>query len=292
MPLTHTRVFRIRHYECDAYRHLNAITYLRYMQETAFDASAAAGYGLLRYDAMDRTWFVTETDIEYLAPMSYGQSAAVTTWVEDFRKVRSRRAYEVRDAETGALTAQASTDWAFLEKSTGRPAAITDEMIAAFWPEGRSTARSARERFPAAPPPPAEVFRQRRRVEWRDLDPAQHVNNAVYLAYVEECGVQAEQAYHWPESRMATAGAGIFTRRHRIEYRAQAVLDDELEVATWFYGVRNSSFTRYYEITRVGDGALIAHAHSVYVWVDMATGRPAVLPAGLLADFAPNRSAE
>ena len=51
MPLVHTRNFRVRHYECDAYGHLNNANYLRYMQEAAFDASAAAGYGMLRYEA-------------------------------------------------------------------------------------------------------------------------------------------------------------------------------------------------------------------------------------------------
>ena len=52
MPLTHTRTFRVRHYECDAYGHLNNANYLRYMQETAFDASAAAGYDLERYNKL------------------------------------------------------------------------------------------------------------------------------------------------------------------------------------------------------------------------------------------------
>ena len=43
MPLKHERLFRVRFYECDAYGHLNNSNYVRYMQETAFDASAAAG---------------------------------------------------------------------------------------------------------------------------------------------------------------------------------------------------------------------------------------------------------
>ena len=45
----HTATFRVRHYECDAYGHLNNANYARYMQEAAFDASAAVGYGKDRY---------------------------------------------------------------------------------------------------------------------------------------------------------------------------------------------------------------------------------------------------
>jgi len=46
MPLIHERAFRVRHYECDAYGHVNHANYLRYMQEAALDASAAAGYDI------------------------------------------------------------------------------------------------------------------------------------------------------------------------------------------------------------------------------------------------------
>src|SRR5574341_595828 len=84
MPLTHPRAFRVRHYECDAYGHVNAVNYVRYMQEAAFDASAAAGYDLARYDRMGKLWLVRDTEIEYLAPLRYGDTVEITTWVADF----------------------------------------------------------------------------------------------------------------------------------------------------------------------------------------------------------------
>ena len=81
----------MRHYECDAYGHVNHANYLRYMQETAFDASAAVGYDVARYEAIGRQWLVRETDITYLRPLVYGDTVIVKTWVADFRRVRSRR---------------------------------------------------------------------------------------------------------------------------------------------------------------------------------------------------------
>jgi len=39
--------------------------YVRYMQETAFDASAAVGYSMARYATMDRYWLVHDTEVEY-----------------------------------------------------------------------------------------------------------------------------------------------------------------------------------------------------------------------------------
>lgn len=95
MPLTYQRTFRIRHYECDAHGFARYASYLNYMQEAAFDASAAAGYDRKHYDAAGQHWLVRETDIHYRQQLRYGESVLVKTWVADFRRVRSRRAYQL-----------------------------------------------------------------------------------------------------------------------------------------------------------------------------------------------------
>src|SRR5574338_516697 len=122
MPATFKREFRVRQYECDAYGHVNHANYLRYMQEAAIDASAAVGYDEARYNAIGHVWFIRETEIEYLRPLLYGDTVVITTWVGDFRRVRSRRFYEFHHAVSGELMARASTDWVYLEPDTGRPA--------------------------------------------------------------------------------------------------------------------------------------------------------------------------
>lgn len=288
MPLIHERTFRIRHYECDAYGHVNHANYLRYMQEAAFDASAAAGYDFSRYDEINRFWLIRETDITYLRPLTYGDSVVVKTWVLDFRRVRSRRAYELRDLATGEVVAQAHTEWIFLDSQSLRPVTIPAEMVEAFFPDGPPAEVPPREPFPKAPAPPPGVFKLRRWVEWRDIDGAQHVNNANYLAYLEECGVQVARAFGWPMARMMEAGFGIVARRYRIEYQQPAVHDDELELATWVSDVKRATAVRHYTVRKAGDGALLARAHVLWVWVDLATGRPIRIPAGFRADFAAN----
>jgi acyl-CoA thioester hydrolase len=287
MPLTHVRTFRVRHYECDAFGHVNQANYLRYAQETAFDATAAAGYDMARYKAMQRSWLIRENEIEYLHPLSYGDSVQVKTWVADFRRVRSRRAYEFRHTDSGELVARACTDWFFLDTTTNRPADIPPELKIAFYPEGAPEPAPPRERFPAAPPPPTGVFRQQRRAQWRDLDPAGHVNNSVYLAYVEDMGAQLATANGWPMARMESVGLTIVARYHRIEYRQPALLGDELELSTWLSDIEPSTAVRHTTITRLGDGALLARARTVHVWIETATGQPTPIPGALLADFAP-----
>jgi acyl-CoA thioester hydrolase len=128
----------------------------------------------------------------------------------------------------------------------------------------------------------------RRRVEWRDIDTAQHVNNAIYLAYMEDCGEQAAVAHGWPRARMRAEGFSIAIQRHRIEYRLPALFGDELELATWLSDVEHNTAVRHYTITRVSDGALLARARTVWGTVDAKTGRPVPILARLLHDFAPH----
>lgn len=288
MPLTHVRTFRVRHYECDTYGHAKCPSYLNYMQEAAFDASAAAGYDLARYEAMGCQWLVRETEIEYLRPLRYGDSVHVKTWVVDFRRVRSRRAYEFRQAESGELVARANTDWVFMDSATGQPTSIPPEMRRAFFPEGEPGQALPRSRFSPPPPPPPGVFRLRQQVEWRDLDPAQHVNNAVYLAYLENCGVQAVAAHGWPQARMHTEGFAIAARCHQIEYRQPGVWGDELELTTWVSDIQHDAAARHYTVSRVSDGALLVQARLLWGTMDVKTGQSIPLPALFLADLEPN----
>ncbi|MEZ4646588.1 MAG: acyl-CoA thioesterase [Chloroflexota bacterium] len=288
MPLIHERTFRIRHYECDAYGHVNHANYLRYMQETAFDASAAAGYDMARYAELSLMWLIRETNVTYERPLRYGDSITVKTWIHDFRRVRSRRMYEIRHADSGDLVASAHTDWVLLDTTSQRPTTIPPTFMDAFFPEGAPPPAANSEKFPEPPAPPAGVFTLRRTVEWRDLDSVGHVNNANYLSYLEECGIHVASAYGWPMSRMIAHGFGTVARQYRIEYRQQAVLGDELDISTWVSDPKRTSAVRHYTVHRATDGELLVRARALWVWVDLENGRPIRIPATFLADFAPN----
>lgn len=286
--VTFTRKFRIRHYECDALGHLNNANYVRYMQETAFDASAAAGYDSEAYNKIGRYWLIRETDIEYLKPSKYGDTLEIKTWVQDFHRVRSRRAYEIRDQNTRDLVANASTDWVFLERGTNKPAMIPDDIKDAFFPDGQPESFPPRKRFPSPPNPPDGRYSMQLAVAWQDLDAVQHVNNANYLNYTEECGMQVIAHHGWPIDRMLSEGFAVFIRRHQIKYLQPAILGDDLIISTWVSGVRRSSITRHFIIERQPDFEKLAVIHTKAVWVDLESGSPIRIPEKMLADFSAN----
>ncbi len=290
MSLTHLRTFRVRHHECDVHATARDASILRYMQETAFDATAAAGYDQARYQAMGRVWLVRETWVEFAAPLRYGDLVQVQTWVEDFRRVRSRRAYELRHEGSGTLAAEGFSDWVFLNLHTQQPAAIPEELIAAFSPGGAPAGAPPRQRFPEAPPPPPGVFVSRRMVEWRDLDAAGHVNNAAYADYLEDAARQAMAHFGWPTARWIAAGLALATHMLHIEYRHPVLPEDTLAIVTWISNVTPHHGTRHTQITRSPGGELLAQAEARWACVEAHTRQPAAIPPQLIEDLRPHTS--
>jgi acyl-CoA thioester hydrolase len=287
MPLTHTRSFRVRYYECDAHSHLNNANYLRYMQETAFDASAAAGYDLERYDSMQRYWLIRASGVEFLCPLVYNDRVEVKTWIADFRRVTSRRAYEFRTPVDGNLVARAYTDWVFLDQRNNHPASIPVELANDFFPEGVPETFPSRPPFHPLPPSPPAAYKMHYKVAWNDIDRMQHVNNAVYLNYVTECGMQALAEFGWPWERLNALGIAVYLHNLYIQYLIPAVLDEELEITTWISDVRRASARRHYAIHRRNDTTLLAQASTLSAWVDLSNGKPVRIPRQLLADLSP-----
>lgn len=292
MSRVYEREFRIRAYECDAYGHVNHANYLRFMQEAAIEASADAGFDTAAYDALGQLWLIRETDIEYHAPLFFGDVLTVRTWVADIRRIRSRRMYHFLRPGDEAPVATAATDWVFLDRAGLRPIQVPEEIVRAFFPDGSVDAAPPRRPFPEPLPPPAGgPHVHRRRVAWRDLDYLGHVNNAVYLSYNEDAGLDHARQSGYPLTQFFEEGWGIFTRRTQIEYRQPAHLDDVLDVETWLSPPRNSSITRYYQVRRAGDAELLSRSQSIWVTVDIQTGHPIPIPDSFLKAFKTSISA-
>jgi acyl-CoA thioester hydrolase len=286
MPLMHNSEFQVRFYECDAYGHVNHSNYFRYMQEAAFAASDAAGFPDEEYQRLGVIWLIRDTEVEYLSPLHYGDTAVVTTWVDDFRRVRSRRMYEVRRKGEETLIARGSTDWVLLDRENHNPVSIPDKMKQAFFPEGIPSTRGTRQPFPAPPPAPSGAVTIQREVAWEDVDPAQHVNNAKYFTYMEESGIQAVSQFGLSMHSFLEQGYGSVARRTRIEYKQPAVLGDTLEITTYLSDARAVRATRHFMIRRQSDQQLIAQAYILWVFIDLQTGKPVRMPETLRHELA------
>jgi acyl-CoA thioester hydrolase len=282
MSAIHYETFRVRYYECDAYGHLTNINHLRWMQEAAFGASLAVGYDFAHYSETGYLWLVRETDIEYTTPLEYGVQVQVKTWVADFRRAHSLRRYEFINTRTEQVAARAATDWVYIDTEKLSPVTVPEAMQEAFCPDGSPEAGKRRERFPKASSVTTKVFTQQRRVEWRDIDTMWHVNNAVYLKYLEDADSGMCEAHGWSKQRMVESGIGVKVRRYKIEYRQPAQMGEEIEIATWGGKGKEASALRHYTIRRARDKALLARARVNWEWVDMRTAESVKAPEDFL----------
>ena len=130
------------------------------------------------------------------------------------------------------------------------------------------------------------------KVIWGDVDPAQHVNNAQYFAYMEEAGTTAAAKYNFVLEEYLEKSMGIVARKTRIEYKQPAVLGDKLEITTYLSNSRPIRGTRHFIFHRQSDQALIAQAHLDWVFIDISTGRPMRMPDSAIQGFAPHIARE
>ena len=122
-------------------------------------------------------------------------------------------------------------------------------------------------------------FEHELEVRFRDCDSFGHVNNAVYLTYLE----QARFAYWQRLSGQFGTVRNIILARVECDYRKPAVAGDRLVVRLRVTTIGNSSFTLEYEIVNAKTRELVAQARSVQVTYDYVAGRSVPIPDDMRA---------
>ena len=119
-------------------------------------------------------------------------------------------------------------------------------------------------------------------VQPADIDGQNHVNNAVYLRWVQDVATA-----HWKSlaSVDAREAIGWVVLRHEIDYKMPGNLGDEILLRTWVGGATRLKFERFTEIRRKNDNKLLAQARTVWVPIDSQTGKPTRVSADVRARF-------
>ncbi|OYU16028.1 MAG: thioesterase [Alphaproteobacteria bacterium PA4] len=114
-----------------------------------------------------------------------------------------------------------------------------------------------------------------------DIDALGHVNNTVYLRWVQDAATA-----HW----QAVARAEDIARyvwvvtRHEIDYRRPTLVGESLTLTTWVGTPRGARFDRHVEICGA-DGQLRAKALTIWALIDQASGRAVRVPTEVASPF-------
>ena len=126
-----------------------------------------------------------------------------------------------------------------------------------------------------------EVFVVPLDVRPEHIDANGHVNNVVYVGWLQDAGTAHWNARFDEETRARWSWVAL---RHEIDY-LRALLPDATAVArTWVGDPQGPRFNRYVRIEDA-EGRLCAQGLSEWCLVDAKTLRPARIPADMLGPF-------
>lgn len=225
--------YRVRFDEAGPDGSMRASSLLRYAQDIAWRHSERTGFDRAWYGERGLGWVVRGVALELGVSVPMGHTLRLSTAVIGHRRIWARRLCECR-LSSGELAARVTTDWVLIDER-GRIVRIPEAFGLAF-PNPELDAEILR--VPKVDGPP--VAELPLAVRGRDLDPFDHVNNAVYLDWLWEARDAAG-----PEWTATTP------RTLRIEYLASAGRGDAVTVAlhgtpaSWTGTIRGADGTAF-----------------------------------------------
>ena len=117
----------------------------------------------------------------------------------------------------------------------------------------------------------SEIYQKYITVSEDDLDDQQHVNNVRYVQWIQDVAQE-----HW-ESRASEeqkAGLAWVVVRHEIDYKMEALLNDEILLETRIIDTTHVTSIREVVIKNNDSGKLLAKAKTTWCLLDQKTKKP------------------
>jgi acyl-CoA thioester hydrolase len=115
-----------------------------------------------------------------------------------------------------------------------------------------------------------------------DIDEQNHVNNTVYLRWVQDVATAHWRALASPNAQENIAWVVL---RHEIDYKMPALFGDEVVLRTWVGKASRLTFERFTEIRRSGDRQLLSKARTLWCPINAQTSRPMRVSTEVRAQF-------
>lgn len=110
------------------------------------------------------------------------------------------------------------------------------------------------------------------------IDSLDHVNNEVYLRWILMTASAHSESLGYSMAYFIQSGGCFVVRKHELNYLLPAYLGEELIIETWITSLKAAQSTRTYRIKRIRDDRVIFSAETLWVYIDLKTGRPMEIP--------------
>lgn len=115
-------------------------------------------------------------------------------------------------------------------------------------------------------------------VQPEQIDGLGHVNNVVYLQWVEQVAWQHSQQLGLDLAAYQRLNAAMVAREHQLIYKAACFVDEQIELRTWLGQRDLLNLYRHYQFIRVHDQRVVFEGLTRWVCVQLSTGRPIRMP--------------
>jgi acyl-CoA thioester hydrolase len=117
-------------------------------------------------------------------------------------------------------------------------------------------------------------------VQPAEIDAYGHVNNSVYLTWLDRAAWSHSAALGMPLADCLALRRGMAAQRIEIEYLRAAVAGDVVLIATWIVASdARLRGARRFQVWRARDAATLARAGVDYVCINLENGRAVRMPA-------------
>jgi len=106
-----------------------------------------------------------------------------------------------------------------------------------------------------------------------------HINNSVYLAWLDQCIWSHCEAVGMPPGKCRELNRGFAAVRHEIDYLSSAYPGDQVAIANWVtLNDGRLRAERRFQVIRMNDLKTLLRARSYYICTNLTSGKPTRMP--------------
>jgi len=270
MAISHyTTSMCARSYEIGRDGIISAGTLLRYLEELATQASAAAGFPHSWYEEHNSGWVVRQMTFELHRPLALADRLFLDTWPAQYSRIQAYREYTVSDEQNQHPLAIAHGHWVYVSRQQGLPIrvpaeipehALADPKMVQFSPLPANT--------PASDGPLTFEFSLTARSY--EADSLGHINNTIYMDWLEEAvhaALAKLPATYLPQPSVDQGRCVAFLQRGTIDYMKASLPGDQLLITSILQGSYERGLAWSQSIQRAPSTEPLVRAATYWSWL-------------------------
>ena len=119
-----------------------------------------------------------------------------------------------------------------------------------------------------------------------EIDRLNHVNNKVYLEWMENIAWQHSLSVGIDEALLKKLGKVMVIGRHEMDFHSGCYLGDALQIGTWVIAPSGpKKRSRFYQIIRESDGKTVFTAKTLWVCMTIKNHKSTSIPEALIEPY-------